>query len=108
MNLALFSSHTKIKSKPDILFYDDLMWKTPKAKTTFESSVFRRLEKFGGRLTGSRLLSERFDSTQWGTSYDLRKTHLASLEGGGSFVSGSCPHTRKKKKCLPVGAFHKL
>ena len=92
------------------------MQKTPKTKTTFrierttfESSVFRGLEKIGG-------LSNKFASMQrmiWlyavGTSYDLRKTCLASLErgeaGNGSFVSGSCPYTKENKDGCQWGFF---
>ena len=71
-------------------------------RTTFECRVFRRLEKFGGLLNRFTSSSTRFDSTQWGTSYDLKKTCLVSLErgggvGNGALESGSSSHTKEKK-----------
>ena len=64
--IAFFSSHTKIKLSQLHIFHDDRMRKTPKAKTTFESRVFKRLEVLGACQTGSRLRSAQFDSTQQG------------------------------------------
>ena len=63
--LHYFQSH-KFKVKANYIYHDDRMRKTPKAKTTFESSVFKRLEVLGACQTGSRLRSARFDSTQQG------------------------------------------
>ena len=84
------------------------MWKTPKAKTTSETSVFKRLEVLGAYQTGSRLRSARFDSMQHG----IVKTCLASLErwGGRAMAPLSLlqVHTQRKTRWPPMGHFYKL
>ena len=68
------------------------------------AAFLRGLKVLGACQTGSRLRSVRL-----GTSYDLKKTCLVSLErggaGNGALESGSCPHTKEKKDGCQWGFF---
>ena len=76
------------------------------SKDNFWGQCFKQLIVLGG-------LPNRSVSTQCaillyaaGTSYDLRKTHFSSLEGGramGTMLSGSALHTKEKTWCPSWG-----
>ena len=95
--LHWFFSHTKIKVRAWYIIHAVNMWKTPKAKTTFESSVFRGLKSLGARPTGLHLLSTRFDSTQWGHHITWGKLTWQVWKGGGTPLCLVHVLTQRKK-----------
>ena len=113
---CIISSHTKIKVNAWYINSWQVIVEDTKGKDYIwdcKDDIWKQYFWEAWKVWG---LSNKFVSTQlviWlyavGTSYDLRKTHLTSLERGGgvsngSFVSGSCPHT-EEKRWLPMGLF---
>ena len=86
------------------------MWKTPKAKTTFETSVFKRLEVLGLAkqvcVYAVRDLTLRSRDITWYSENLLGKYgEMGGGTGNGAIKSVSSSHTKEKKDGCQWGIF---
>ena len=89
--LHYFSSHTRIRINPVICFMTRKN-RRRQSKDDFWGQHFKQHEVLGGLPNRSASTQRTILLYAAGTSYDLRKTHFSSLEGGramGAMLSGS-------------------